>query len=60
MADQRSFAAGKHRAKLESPWRRYRMADEVDAPVHRVERTVLPASADASSAHAGYMKLWER
>jgi hypothetical protein len=33
------------------------MADEVDAPVHRVERTVLPASADASSAHAGYMKL---
>jgi len=52
------MATGENGTQLEGTWKRYRMADQVDAAVQRVERPVLAAPTYAASADPRRVELW--
>ena len=50
VTDECPLATGENCAQLEGTQKRYRMVDEVDTSVHRMERPILAAPTHASSS----------
>ena len=58
VTDECPLATGENCAQLEGTQKRYRMVDEVDTSVHRMERPILAAPTHASSSGPHHVQLW--